>query len=120
MEETKKHKLISACFGAFYGTFGALGFFCLINWYVMAAFHERHIYPNLYPFCIIFGIISLLSCIGALCGNIYYICNRNCIKKEGEKSGSKQGIIIETAAAILVFVICLVSICTLYGTVTSR
>lgn len=120
MDKTKRHKLISAFFGTFYGVFGALGFFCLINWYTMAVFHERHRYPNLYSFCIIMGIISLIFCIGALCGNICYICNRSRIKNEGEKNGLKCGIVVEAVAAILAFVLCLVIIDVLYGVVSSK
>lgn len=120
MGKLKNHKLISAFFGTFYGVFGALGFFCLINWYTMTVFHERHRYPNLYPFCIVFGSYSLIYCIGALCGNICYICNRSRIKNEGEKGGLKWGIVVEAVAAILVFIICLVILDVLYGVVSSK
>ena len=119
MNEAKKHNLISAIFGAAYGIFGALGFFCLANWFPMAIFGERHRYPDLYPFCIIAGTVSLVLCIGLLCGNICYICNRSRIKNEAEKSALKLGIVVEAVAAFFVFNICFVILAVVYELVRS-
>ena len=104
MKEIHRHRLISAIFGAFYGIFGALGFFCLGNLYVMGVFHERNRYPNLYPFCMYFGIVSFFFCIGALCGNIQYLCNRKRKSDESGNSGFGIGLLIEIAVMILLFV----------------
>ena len=119
MNKTKRHNLISAIFGAAYGIFGALGFFCLANWFPMALFGEYRKYPNLYPFCIIAGTVSLVLCIGLLCGNICYICNRSRAKNEAEKSGLKLGIVVEAVTAFLVFNICFVVLAVIYEWVSS-
>lgn len=117
MKEINRHRLISAFFGAFYGIFGALGFFCLGNLYVMAVFHESHRYPNLYPFCLAFGMISFVFCIVALCGNVYYSCNRKRVNNERRKIWSMSGIAVEIIAAVLFFVICCMAIDMIYSAV---
>ena len=117
MKEIHRHRLISAIFGAFYGLFGALGFFCLGNLYVMGVFHERNRYPNLYPFCMYFGIVSFFFCIGSLCGNIQYFLNR----KRGIDEGSfGLGLFIEIAVMGLVFVVGSVGLDLVYNLVRHK
>lgn len=64
-----------------YSIFGSLGLLCLFQWFCMAAFHERYLYPYLYPFCIIVGIISLFACISIFAINFNIIKNTNKILK---------------------------------------
>lgn len=109
-----RNKIIGGVFGSIYGTFGSLGFFCLINWYAMAVFGEQRRYPNFYPFCIVFGAFSLVVCIGAFGGNIIYL-----IEKKGKKGTLRRTLIIEITATVLFFISGLFIFNLLYGLVSS-
>ncbi|MDE7281049.1 MAG: hypothetical protein K2N36_04855, partial [Ruminiclostridium sp.] len=74
-------------------------------------------YPNLYPFCLFFGMISFVFCCGALCGNIQYICSRKRGSDESGKGGSALGGVIEIAVTVLVFVGCSVGLDMVYNLV---
>ncbi len=118
MDYRKRHNLMLGIFGLIYGIFGSLGFFCLINLYTMAVFHERHLYPNLYPFCICFGFISLICCISVLAGNIIYIDKA---KRHSESDGKIliKAAVIEPLAAILFFFLGLMGFNFIYGLVST-
>lgn len=53
-----------------YEAFGSLGALCLLIWYSMSAFHERHLHPYAYPFSICSGMISFFICMIAFMRNI--------------------------------------------------
>lgn len=91
-------------FSPIYGVFGSLGLYCLFNYIVMAAFHERYRHPYFAPFCVLAGLASLCICIAVLTG---HICCSISEKNKNEKTlkriyGAKIAIII---ALVIVFFI---------------
>lgn len=79
-----------------YGIFGSLGFICFLEWMIMVTFHETSKYPNRYPMCIAFGILSLIICI------ITFICNIETLMKEKNRI---KYILLELLFTVIIFIL---------------
>ena len=70
---------------------GAVGLYCFMNWFAMAAFHERHLHPIAYPFYVSVGLISLCAFLCILV--LYGVCRA--------KNRSIKGLFLDIATAVL-------------------
>ena len=84
----------------FYSLFGSLGLLCFLDWFAMAAFHERHHYPYRYPFSVMTGLLSLLLCFATFAVNIILLSDF--------KTKRVKTVTIEVLLTIITFVPCFI------------